>query len=59
MFIFFIDNKKGVLYHRWKKYELAESHYLQALGFDPNMQSPKDNLRSLRRHPNDSNQSDY
>ncbi|KFM66102.1 Transmembrane and TPR repeat-containing protein 4, partial [Stegodyphus mimosarum] len=37
----------GVLYHRWKKYQLAENAYKRALDLKPDMKSAKDNLRLL------------
>lgn len=48
---------KGVLYHRWEKYDLAEMHYLQALSIDPNMQKVKNHLALLHKHLADTNQS--
>ena len=38
----------GVLYHRWKKYPLAIRSYEKALSIDPNNQSAKANLMTLR-----------
>lgn len=42
-FFFFL----GVLYHRWKKYSLAEAAYKYALTLKPDMKSAQDNLRLL------------
>ena len=37
----------GVLYHRWKKYDLAKTYYKKALRIDPHHKSAKTNLMSL------------
>lgn len=37
----------GVLYHRWKKYDLAERMYKRALEIDPTFKSAKKNLALL------------
>ncbi|XP_030034296.2 protein O-mannosyl-transferase TMTC4 isoform X2 [Manduca sexta] len=42
----------GVLYHRWKKYSLAEEMYLNALKIDPFFKSAQRNLHSLRKFKN-------
>ncbi|CAG4923023.1 unnamed protein product [Colias eurytheme] len=39
----------GVLYHRWKKYDLAETMYKKALEIQPNFQSARKNLESLKK----------
>ncbi|KPI93370.1 Transmembrane and TPR repeat-containing protein 4 [Papilio xuthus] len=38
----------GVLYHRWKKYDLAKKMYNQALQIDPTYMSAKKNLALLQ-----------
>ncbi|XP_054281015.1 protein O-mannosyl-transferase TMTC4-like isoform X2 [Macrosteles quadrilineatus] len=38
----------GVLYHRWKKLDLAKNMYLKALKLNPNLKSAKDNLHLLQ-----------
>lgn len=48
-----------MLYHRWEKYDLAEMHYLLALGIDPKMQKVKNHLALLHKHFNESNHSTY
>ena len=45
----------GVLYHRWKKFELAERFYRQALTFDPHYKSAVENLKLLLKNRNISN----
>ncbi|XP_032517766.2 protein O-mannosyl-transferase TMTC4-like [Danaus plexippus] len=42
----------GVLYHRWKKYELAEAMYKTALKIDPRFPSAKKNLNTLNKLKN-------
>ncbi|KAH6937940.1 hypothetical protein HPB50_005452 [Hyalomma asiaticum] len=37
----------GVLYHRWKKYDLAEERYRHALKLKPDLKSAHDNLNML------------
>ncbi|GIY66092.1 transmembrane and TPR repeat-containing protein 4 [Caerostris extrusa] len=37
----------GVLYHRWKKYHLAENSYKKAIELKPDMKSAGDNLKLL------------
>ncbi|XP_038209319.1 protein O-mannosyl-transferase TMTC4-like isoform X2 [Zerene cesonia] len=39
----------GVLYHRWKKYDMAETMYKKALEIQPNFQSARKNLESLKK----------
>lgn len=39
----------GVLYHRWKKYDLAEAKYNDALNLDPHLKSAGSNLAMLKR----------
>lgn len=39
----------GVLYHRWKKYALAESAYLDALRLNPQLSSAKQNYIMLKK----------
>lgn len=39
----------GVLYHRWKQYAKAVEHYSKALKLDPNLQSAKANLESIKK----------
>lgn len=39
----------GVLYHRWKKYDLADESYRRALQLDPNWRSAIENLKLLRK----------
>ncbi|CAK1599885.1 unnamed protein product [Parnassius mnemosyne] len=39
----------GVLYHRWKKYDLAEQMYKRALEIDPEFKSAKKNLALLKK----------
>ncbi|XP_026324290.1 transmembrane and TPR repeat-containing protein 4-like [Hyposmocoma kahamanoa] len=39
----------GVLYHRWKKYDLAENMYKNALKINPNFKSAERNLRSVKK----------
>lgn len=39
----------GVLYHRWKKYELAEHMYENALKINPNFKSAERNLKSVKK----------
>lgn len=38
----------GVLYHHWKKYDLAQEFYEKALQLDPYLKSAKLNLRLLK-----------
>ncbi|XP_026727390.1 transmembrane and TPR repeat-containing protein 4-like [Trichoplusia ni] len=42
----------GVLYHRWKKNDLAEEMYKKALKIDPKFKTARKNLESLFRHKN-------
>ncbi|KAK7085136.1 Protein O-mannosyl-transferase tmtc4 [Halocaridina rubra] len=37
----------GVLYHRWRKYDLAEKAYVHALRLNPALKSAQDNLSML------------
>lgn len=39
----------GVLYHRWKKYDLAEQKYEDAIRLDSNLKSAKNNLAMLKK----------
>ncbi|CAG5017768.1 unnamed protein product [Parnassius apollo] len=39
----------GVLYHRWKKYDLAERMYKRALDINPKFKSAKKNLALLKK----------
>jgi Tfp pilus assembly protein PilF len=39
----------GVLYHLWKKYELADQNYKKALTIDPKHQYALDNYALLQR----------
>ncbi|CAH1643422.1 unnamed protein product [Spodoptera littoralis] len=39
----------GVLYHRWKKYRLAEEMYTKALKIDPSFKTAQKNLVSLQK----------
>ncbi|CAK1548512.1 unnamed protein product [Leptosia nina] len=39
----------GVLYHRWRKYDLAEEMYEKALELQPSFKSARTNLNSLRK----------
>lgn len=39
----------GVLYHRWKKYELAEHMYENALKINPNFRSAEKNLNTVKK----------
>lgn len=42
----------GVLYHRWKKYSLAEEMYTKALNIDPSFKTAQKNLVSLQKRKN-------
>ncbi|RVE50574.1 hypothetical protein evm_004801 [Chilo suppressalis] len=42
----------GVLYHRWKKYNLAEVMYKNALKIDPKFKSAINNLRTVQKYKN-------
>ena len=37
----------GVLYHRWRKYDLAEKTYRHTLKLNPSLKSAQDNLNML------------
>lgn len=39
----------GVLYHRWKKFHLAQQCYERALSLDPHWKSAIDNLKLLEK----------
>jgi Tfp pilus assembly protein PilF len=38
-----------VLYHRWKKFQLAEQSYQRALSLDPQWKSATENLKLLHK----------
>ncbi|KOB72076.1 Transmembrane and TPR repeat-containing protein 4, partial [Operophtera brumata] len=44
-----LDNT-GVLYHRWKKYKLAQKMYENALKIDPSFRSALQNLKSVQKN---------